>query len=258
MLCQCLEKYLVEGPAEKGIHPAAAASGPLRKDGHNLHTILLIDDEPMLRRMIKEYMRNEGYRFLEASDGNEALGLLEREPVSLVLLDVMMPNLDGWSTLRQIRRLGDVPVILLTARGEEQDRVFGFELGADDYIVKPFSPRELLLRIKALLKRTGSRQEQEVFEFGGLRLELESHNVTADGAPIRLKPKEFDLLVFFVKNPGKVHSRENILSAVWGYDYYGDNRTVDTHIKSLREQLGKYRELIVTVWGSGYKFEPKK
>lgn len=221
-----------------------------------MHKVLLIDDEPMIRKMIQEYAQKEDLVFLEASDGAEALNIMEKEEISLAVLDVMMPNLDGWATLREIRRVSDIPVIILTARGEERDKLFGFELGADDYIVKPFSPRELLMRIRVFLRRSENFTSARVFEHEGLNVNLDSHDVSVDGRRTALKPKEFELLAFFIRHPRKVFTREKLLNAIWGYDYYGDIRTVDTHIKSLRENLGAYRKFIVTVWGSGYKFEP--
>lgn len=221
-----------------------------------MHKVILIDDEPMIRKMIQEYAQKEDLVFLEASDGAEALSILEKEEVSLAVLDVMMPNLDGWATLREIRRVSDIPVIILTARGEERDKLFGFELGADDYIVKPFSPRELLMRIRVFLRRSENSTSARVFEHEGLTVNLDSHAVSVDGKRTALKPKEFELLAFFIRHPRKVFTREKLLNAIWGYEYYGDIRTVDTHIKSLRENLGAYRKFIVTVWGSGYKFEP--
>ncbi len=221
-----------------------------------MHKVLLIDDEPMIRKMIQEYAQKEDLVFLEASDGAEALTIMEKEEISLAVLDVMMPNLDGWATLREIRRVSDIPVIILTARGEERDKLFGFELGADDYIVKPFSPRELLMRIRVFLRRSENSTSARVFEHEGLNVNLDSHDMLVDGKRTALKPKEFELLAFFIRHPRKVFTREKLLNAIWGYDYYGDIRTVDTHIKSLRENLGAYRKFIVTVWGSGYKFEP--
>jgi len=218
-------------------------------------TLLLIDDEPMIRRMIREYAGSEDFRFLEASDGAEAMDILGNEPVDLVVLDITMPKMDGWTTLHEIRRVSNVPVIILTVRSDERDKFFGFELGADDYLVKPFSLRELFLRIKVFLKRSEATGAKFSFQHDNFKVDLDSHNVVIDSKSLRLKPKEYDLLAFFIRNPGKVHSRESLLNAVWGYDYYGDVRTVDTHIKCLRDQLGPYKRHIVTVWGSGYKFE---
>jgi len=221
--------------------------------------ILIVDDEELIRVMIKEYAGPEGYIIDEASDGVDALKLFEQNEYSLVVLDVMMPKMDGWSVCREIRKTSDVPVIMLTARGEEYDKLFGFELGVDDYIVKPFSPKELLARIKAIIRRStlpcrdAQRENKAVFE--GLVIEFDSHNVYVDGNMASLTPKEYELLSFFVRNPNRVFSREQLLTEVWGYDFTGDDRTVDTHVKMLRESLGDYRRFIVTVWGTGYKFE---
>lgn len=220
--------------------------------------ILIVDDEDRIREMIKEYISLEGYAADEAPDGIEALKLLEENQYSLVILDVMMPKMDGWSTCREIRKSSDVPVIMLTARGEEYDKLFGFELGVDDYIVKPFSPKELLARMKAIIRRraaAGSSAREDKASYGGLVIEFDSRNVYIDGNIVNLTPKEYELLSFFARNPNRVFSREQLLSSVWGYDFAGDDRTVDTHIKMLREHLKEYRHYIVTVWGTGYKFE---
>lgn len=221
--------------------------------------ILIADDEERIREMIKEYISLEGYTIDEASDGKEALELFANNKYSLIILDVMMPGMDGWSVCREIRKTSQVPVIMLTARGEEYDKLFGFELGADDYIVKPFSPKELLARMKAIIRRSsglpGTAGKMNTLRFEGLTIEFESRNVTVDGNIISLTPKEYELLSFFSRNPNRVFSREQLLSEVWGYDFAGDDRTVDTHIKMLRESLGNYRKFIVTVWGTGYKFE---
>jgi DNA-binding response OmpR family regulator len=221
--------------------------------------ILVVDDEPGIREIIKEYFAPEGFIVDQASDGIEALKLFEKSKYSLVILDIMMPKADGWTVCRQIRKTSQVPVIMLSARGEEYDKLFGFELGVDDYMVKPFSPRELLARSKAVIRRsqsTGGRDagnNKAVFE--GLEINFDSRNVTVNGGPVTLTPKEYELLSFFTQNPGRVFSRQQLLNEVWGYDFYGDVRTVDTHIKMLRESLGEYRRYIVTVWGTGYKFE---
>ena len=221
--------------------------------------ILIADDEELLRSMLKEYLSPAGYLVDEAADGTEALALFKQNKYTLVVLDVMMPQMDGWSVCREIRKISSVPVIMLTARGEEYDRLFGFELGADDYLVKPFSPRELLARIKAIIKRsaTGPADAASVnkISFAGLEIDFDAHNVYVDGALINLTPKEYDLLNFFVRHPNHVFSRGQLLENVWGYDFTGNARTVDTHVKMLRESLGHYRKFIVTVWGTGYKFE---
>jgi DNA-binding response OmpR family regulator len=221
--------------------------------------ILIVDDEERIRDMIKEYISLENFDADEASDGSEALVLFNRNQYALIILDVMMPKMDGWSVCREIRRTSQVPVIMLTARGEEYDKLFGFELGVDDYIVKPFSPKELLARIKAIIRR--SRLVEEIaaetkkFSFDGLVIEFNSRNVFVEGKLKNLTPKEYELLRFFVKNQNRVFSRDQLLNFVWGYDFIGDDRTVDTHVKMLRENLGEYRKFIVTVWGTGYKFE---
>lgn len=223
--------------------------------------ILVVDDEERMREMIREYTSPEGFVIDEASNGVEAVEFFKKEKYSLVLLDVMMPKMDGWTTCREIRKISQVPVIMLTARGEEYDKLFGFELGVDDYIVKPFSPKELLARMKAIIRRSaaaGAGSESEKASFEGLSVEFNSRNVYVEGSPVSLTPKEYELLVFFIHNPNRVFSRDQLLNSVWGYDFIGDDRTVDTHIKMLRESLQKYRKFIVTVWGTGYKFEVHK
>ena len=217
--------------------------------------ILLADDDPNIRTIIKEYSQAEEWEFVEAENGEEALQKLQADSFALIVLDVMMPGMDGWSVLKQIRKTSRVPVVLLTARNEEYDRLLGFELGVDDYIGKPFSPRELVARIKALLKRAGLTEHVSgIFSHEELHIDANAHIVKIGENNIALTPKEFDLLSLFVSRPGFVFTRDQLLNNVWGYDYYGDARTVDTHIKGLREKLGKYRELIVTVWGTGYRF----
>lgn len=222
--------------------------------------VLVVDDETRIRKMIKEYLSLEEYDVDEASDGIEALLLFQLRTYDIVIMDVMMPQMDGWSACREIRKKSKVPIIMLTARGEEYDKLFGFELGVDDYLVKPFSPKELLARMKAIIRRSryghGEEQPWETIQHEGLKVEIESRNVFVDEKPVNLTPKEYELLIHFIKHPNKVFSREQLLNAVWGYDFGGDDRTVDTHIKMLRESLGVYRKLIVTVWGTGYKFSP--
>jgi len=221
--------------------------------------ILIVDDEERIRDMIREYTSLEGFHIDEASDGVEALRLFKLSQYSLVILDVMMPKMDGWSVCREIRKTSQVPIIMLTARGEEYDKLFGFELGVDDYIIKPFSPKELLARMKAIIRRSSSTAESiskgDRASFEGLVVEFNSRNVYVDGSIVSLTPKEYELLSFFIHNPNMVFSRDQLLNSVWGYDFIGDDRTVDTHIKMLRESLGTYRKFIVTVWGTGYKFE---
>ncbi len=220
--------------------------------------ILIVDDEPRIRELIREHLEHAGYECEDASDGSAALVALQKGGIDLVILDVMMPFVDGMTTLREIRsRKMDVPVIMLTARGEEYDRIAGLEGGSDDYIVKPFSPRELVARVKAVLARTLPKEKTdgESYVFGGLAIDTVSHTVKIDGKEADLTPKEFDLLVFLAANRGIALSREKILQKVWNYDYIGEDRTVDTHIKMLRSHLGPYRDCIATVWGIGYKFD---
>ena len=217
--------------------------------------ILIADDEPRMRKLIRDYCTKEGYAVLEAGTGEEAVDtFLSAGDVSLVVLDVMMPGMDGWEALREIRGRSEVPVIMLTARSEEQDELKGFGLGADEYVTKPFSPRTLMARIAALLRRTGAGEDQ-VLEAGGITLNRSAHEVTVDGEPVPLSVREFDLLEYFMEHRGVALSRETILDQVWNYDYYGDARTIDTHVKKLRAKLGEKGELIRTIWGMGYKFE---
>ncbi|WP_309294769.1 response regulator transcription factor [Desulfotruncus alcoholivorax] len=231
------------------------------KDSNKGIRILIVDDEERIREIIREYSSLEGYAIDEASDGIEALRFFKQHEYALVILDVMMPRMDGWSVCKEIRKTSQVPVIMLTARGEEYDKLFGFELGVDDYIVKPFSPKELLARMKAIIRRSStageSNQNKDSISFEGLVIEYNSRNVYVDGNPVNLTPKEYELLSFFTQNPNMVFSREQLLNSVWGYDFTGDNRTVDTHVKMLRESLADYRKFIVTVWGIGYKFDTR-
>ena len=226
------------------------------------YKVLVVDDEPGIRDVIKEYMGVSGFEITESEDGISALNKLYKSDFDLVILDVMMPKMDGWSLCREIRKNSSVPVIMLTARGEEYDKLLGFELGVDDYIVKPFSPKELVARAKAVLNRTHPEKTQEdiktVITFGNLSVDLDGRNVSLEKQKLQLTPKEYDLMSFLMQNPNKAFSREQLLTSVWGFDFYGDDRTVDTHIKMLREHLGNYRSWIVTVWGIGYKFEPEK
>ena len=222
--------------------------------------ILNADDEPRIRALIRQHLEHEGYACEEAADGSAALTLLTAGGIDLAILDVMMPFVDGMTVLREMRtRKINTPVILLTARDEEYDRAAGLESGADDYVVKPFSTRELIARIKAVLTRTlpKSQADGTSYVFGDLVIDTASHSVRIGGEEAPLTPKEFDLLVFLASNKGIALSRETILQKVWNYDYYGEDRTVDTHIKMLRGHLGKYRDYIVTVWGVGYKFDPE-
>jgi DNA-binding response OmpR family regulator len=224
--------------------------------------ILIVDDEDRIREMIREYTSPDGFEIDEASDGMEALEMFNQNQYSLIILDVMMPKMDGWVVCREIRKTSQVPIIMLTARGEEYDKLFGFELGIDDYIVKPFSPKELLARMKAIIRRSSATNESETkFEtvtVEGLVIEYKSRNVYVDGNVVNLTPKEFELLSLFVQNPNRVFTREQLLNSIWGLDHKGDDRTVDTHIKTLRDSIREYRRFIVTVWGTGYKFDAGK
>ncbi len=221
--------------------------------------ILVIDDEQGIRDIIKEYVSLEDFEIVEAADGVEGLSKFKTHEINLVILDVMLPKMDGWKVCREIRSISNVPIIMLSARGEEYDKLFGFELGVDDYMVKPFSPKELLARMKAVLLRSLTDNKKPVvqnrLQLDQLQIDFDARNVFIDDKPINLTPKEYDLLNFFVNNQGKVFSRDQILNLVWGYDFYGDVRTVDTHVKMLRESIKQYRKWIVTSWGIGYKFE---
>lgn len=222
-------------------------------------TILVVDDESRMRKLIKDFLIQKNFNVLEAEDGEKALEVfeLEKEKIKLILLDVMMPKLDGWSVLRQIRQESKVPIVMLTARGEEQDELFGFELGVDEYISKPFSPKILVARVEALLKRSGG-DEKEVKDFGGITIDTEGRTVKVDGKEIELSLREYELLKYLLENENIALSREKILNTVWNYDFYGDSRTIDSHIKKVRHKLGKKGKYIQTIRGVGYKFEIKK
>ena len=219
-------------------------------------TILIVDDESRIRKLLKDFLEKEGYKILEAEDGEKALKLYEEniKKIGLILLDVMMPKLDGWSVLRQIRQGSKVPVIMLTARGEEQDELFGFELGVDEYISKPFSPKLLVARIKAILNRTQS-DKNEVKDHAGIKIDADARKVTVDGKLVELSLREYELLKYLLENENVALSRDKILNNVWNYDYYGDSRTIDSHIKKIRHKLGKKGKYIKTMRGVGYKFE---
>ncbi|MBQ2824349.1 MAG: response regulator transcription factor [Oscillospiraceae bacterium] len=218
--------------------------------------ILIVDDEKMIRNVVKEYAEFEGYETKEAEDGMEAVEICRKEDFDMIVMDIMMPRLDGYSAIKEIRKTKQIPVIMLSARGEEYDKLFGFEIGADDYVVKPFSPKELLARIKAVLKRSAAKEQQpDIICYEGLEINVAGREVTVDGTVASLTPKEYDLLFYLVRNKGIALSREKLLEEVWGYDFYGDDRTVDTHIKMLRNSLGEYRKFIRTLRGMGYKFE---
>ena len=222
-------------------------------------TILVVDDESRMRKLIKDFLIQKNFNVLEAEDGEKALEVfeLEKEKIKLILLDVMMPKLDGWSVLRQIRQESKVPIVMLTARGEEQDELFGFELGVDEYISKPFSPKILVARVEALLKRSGG-DEKEVKDFGGIIIDTEGRTVKVDGKEIELSLREYELLKYLLENENIALSREKILNTVGNYDFYGDSRTIDSHIKKVRHKLGKKGKYIQTIRGVGYKFEIKK
>jgi len=220
--------------------------------------LLIVDDEAKIREVIKEYAEFNGYEVMEAADGMEAVSLCRLHSFDLIIMDIMMPRLDGFSACKEIKKIKDIPVIMLSARGEEYDKLFGFELGVDDYVVKPFSPKELMARINAVLARarvpeSGESQDQLVFE--GLVINIPARTVTIDGERVDLTPKEYELLFYLVQNRNLALSRDKLLRDIWGYDFFGDDRTIDTHIKNLRNNLGKYRDHIVTLRGVGYKFE---
>ena len=221
-------------------------------------TILIVDDESRMRKLIKDFLMQKGYHILEAGDGEEALKIFEENinKINLILLDVMMPKLDGWSVLRQIRQTSKIPIIMLTARGEEQDELFGFELGVDEYISKPFSPKILVARVEAILKRSLGEKTQNK-DYGGIMIDPEGRTVKVDGKQIEMSLREYELLKYLVDNNGIALSRDKILNNVWNYDYYGDSRTIDSHIKKIRHKLGKKGKYIETMRGIGYKFEIK-
>lgn len=222
-----------------------------------MYKILVVDDEAKIREVIREYAEFSGYEVTEAEDGMSALGLCKLNDYDLIIMDIMMPKLDGFSACKEIKKIKDIPVIMLSARGEEYDKLFGFELGIDDYVVKPFSPKELMARINAILsrKKAATNATQGVMKFGGLEINIPARTVTVDGNKVDLTPKEYDLLFYLVENKNIALSRDKLLSDIWGYDFFGDDRTIDTHIKNLRNNLGPYRDYIVTLRGVGYKFE---
>lgn len=219
--------------------------------------LLVVDDEDKIREVIKEYAEFSGYEVTEASDGMSAIGLCKLNDYDLIIMDVMMPKLDGFSSVKEIKKIKDIPVIMLSARGEEYDKLFGFELGIDDYVVKPFSPKELMARVNAVLQRkSGSENNSaQVMKFDGLEVNFAARTITVDGERVNLTPKEYDLLFYLIQNKNIALSRDKLLSDIWGYDFFGDDRTIDTHIKNLRNNLGPYRNFIVTLRGVGYKFE---
>ncbi len=229
-----------------------------------MYKILIVDDEPAIRMLIAKYAHYEGHAVIQGSDGMEAVALCRSESPDIAVIDIMMPELDGFSACREIRKFSDVPIIMLSARGEEYDRINGFELGIDDYVVKPFSPKELMLRVDAILNRYAKGCERlksvgpikpEIYEFGGVRADATARIVTVDGERVDMTPKEYELLFYMLRNRNIALAREQLINHVWGYDYFGDDRTLDTHIKLLRRSLGKYSSFIVTLRGVGYRFD---
>ena len=218
--------------------------------------ILVVDDEARMRKLVKDFLSKSGYEVLEAEDGSQALDIFfEQNDIALIILDVMMPKMDGWQTCREIRQYSKVPIIMLTAKSDERDELQGFQLGVDEYISKPFSPKILVARVEAILRRTNQLGEEEILEAGGIVLNKSAHSVTIDGKDVELSYKEFELLTYFLENRGIALSREKILNNVWNYDYFGDARTIDTHVKKLRSKMGQKGDLIKTIWGMGYKLE---
>ena len=218
--------------------------------------ILVVDDEMRMRKLVGDFLKKNGYQVIEAADGSEALDIFfEQQDIALIILDVMMPKMDGWQVCKELRTYSKVPIIMLTAKSEERDELLGFELGVDEYITKPFSPKILVARVEAILRRVGAGSTEDILEVGGIVVDRAAHSVTIDGTPVDLSYKEFELLVFFMENVGMALSREKILNSVWNYDYYGDARTIDTHVKKLRSKMGSKGDLIKTIWGLGYKLE---
>ena len=218
--------------------------------------ILVVDDESRMRKLVRDFLEKQNFAVLEAGDGSEALDIFfDNQDIALIILDVMMPKMDGWQVCREVRGYSEVPLIMLTARSDERDELQGFELGVDEYISKPFSPKILVARVEAILRRTNQVTDDETIEYGGITIDKAAHVVSIDGNPIDLSYKEFELLTYFMENKGIALSREKILNSVWNYDYFGDARTIDTHVKKLRSKLGDKGDLIKTVWGMGYKLE---
>ena len=217
--------------------------------------VLVVDDEARMRKLVKDFLMIKGFQVIEAGDGEEAVDLFfSQKDIALIILDVMMPRMDGWEVCRSIRKYSQVPIIMLTARGEEQDELQGFDLGVDEYISKPFSPKILVARVEAILRRSNAAAS-DVIRVGGIQINKAAHQVTIDGTPVDLSYKEFELLTYFVENQGIALSREKILNNVWNYDYFGDARTIDTHVKKLRNKMGARGDYIKTIWGMGYKFD---
>ncbi len=218
--------------------------------------VLIVDDEELIRNVIKEYLILENYEVKEASNGVEAVDLALKENFDIIIMDIMMPKMDGYTACREIKKSKDVPFLMLSARGEEYDKLIGFDLGIDDYVTKPFSPKELVARIKAITKRKNNNEK--IYQIKGIKMDDLAHEVYIDNEEVTLTPKEYDLLKYFIENKNVALSRENLLNNIWGYDFYGDDRTIDTHIKMLRKHLGKYKDMLLTVRGRGYKFEYKE
>ena len=228
-------------------------------EGMDKIKILVVDDESRMRKLVKDFLTKKGYEVLEAGDGEEALDLFFKDKeIALIILDVMMPKMDGWQVSREVRQYSKVPIIMLTAKSDERDELLGFDLGVDEYISKPFSPKILVARVEAILRRTGQADAESILEAGGIRIDKAAHQATLDGTPMELSYKEFELLTYFLENQGIALSREKILNNVWNYDYFGDARTIDTHVKKLRSKMGDKGEYIKTIWGMGYKFEVDK
>ena len=218
--------------------------------------IMVVDDESRMRKLVKDFLTKKNFQVLEAGNGEEAMDIFyEEKDIALIILDVMMPKMDGWEVCREIRKNSKVPIIMLTARSDERDELLGFDLGVDEYISKPFSPKILVARVEAILRRTGQNNPEDVISAGGIVIDKAAHLATVDGKPMELSFKEFELLTYFLENQGIALSREKILNSVWNYDYFGDARTIDTHVKKLRSKMGEKGEYIKTVWGMGYKFE---
>lgn len=219
--------------------------------------LLIVDDEEKIREVIKEYAEFSGYQADEAGDGMSAIGMVKLNDYDLIIMDIMMPKLDGFSAVKEIQKIKNIPVIMLSARGEEYDKLFGFELGIDDYVVKPFSPKELMARVNAVLTRieTSDKTASNIQNFEGLEINITARTISVDGKRVELTPKEYDLLFYMIQNKNMALSRDKLLSDIWGYDFFGDDRTIDTHVKNLRNSLGPYRKFIVTLRGVGYKFE---
>lgn len=218
--------------------------------------VMVVDDEARMRKLVRDFLVKDNFNVIEAADGEEALSkFYEDKDIALILLDVMMPKMDGWQVCREIRKESKVPIIMLTARGDERDELLGFDLGVDEYISKPFSPKILVARVEAILRRTNKMNQNDILEAGGIEINKSAHQASVNGQPIELSFKEFELLTYFLENQGIALSREKILNNVWNYDYFGDARTIDTHVKKLRSKMGSKGNYIKTIWGMGYKFE---